>query len=175
MTTCLLSEEDIRKLSRDLQILIATNGTLTRILNIVGNDEIVLQIVRQQVHRAAPKISEFAEFPESRVLQRRVLLMGRSSGVPLVAAESMIAIDFLPSAVVMDLMETDRPIGEVTMASRLETFKEAANVWMGEVPKWVALTASQNMGSSTVARQYRIIIGAQPLIVITEYFLRDIF
>ncbi|MGB8206603.1 MAG: chorismate--pyruvate lyase, partial [Mycobacterium sp.] len=37
MTACFLSDEDIRKLDRDLRILIATNGTLSRILTVVAN------------------------------------------------------------------------------------------------------------------------------------------
>jgi len=50
MTECILSDEEIRKLNRDLRILIATNGALTRILNVVADDEIVVQIIKQQIH-----------------------------------------------------------------------------------------------------------------------------
>lgn len=174
MTTSLLSQGDIRELSRDLQILIATNGTLTRILSIVGDDEIVLEIVNQGV-QDSPQISDCAELPESRVLHRRVLLKGRSSGSPLVAAESRIAIDSLPTALVTSLTETDHPIGEALMASRLESYKEPANVWIGEVPRWVAVATAQNNELRTVARRYRTIVGGQPLMTITEYFLRDTF
>lgn len=50
MTECFLSDQEIRKLNRDLRILIAANGTLTRVLNIVADDEVIVQIVKQRIH-----------------------------------------------------------------------------------------------------------------------------
>lgn len=175
MTGCVLSDEEIRKLNRDLRILIATDGTLTRILSIVAGDEAVVQIVEQQIHEVAPKMSELDQLPSGRVLRRRILLKGRSSGNPLVAAESLIAMDLLPPAILTSLTETDRPIGEVMAANRIETFKEAAKVWIGELPGWLALDGDQNSDTGTIARRYRIIARGQPVMVITEYFLRTVF
>jgi chorismate-pyruvate lyase len=170
-----LPDDEVRKLNRDLRILIATNGTLTRILGIVANDEIVVQIVEQQVHGMAPRIPGLEQLPSSRVLQRQILLKGRSSGHPFVAAESLIAIDLLPPAITTSLTKTERPIGEVIAASYLETFKEAAKVWIGQPPGWLAHTGYQNSEPRIVARRYRIITGGQPVIIITEYFLRNVF
>jgi chorismate lyase len=175
MTECFLSDEEIRKLDRDLRILIATNGTLTRILNVVANDEMVVQIIKQQIHHVAPKIPEFEQLASGRVLQRHILLRGRSSGNPFVAAESLIAIDLLPPAITTSLTKTDCPIGEVMAASCLETFKEAAKVWIGELPGWLATAGYQNSQPRTVTRRYRIITGGQPVLIITEYFLRNVF
>ncbi len=175
MTGCILSDEEIRKLNRDLRILIATDGTLTRILNIVAGNEIVVQIVEQQIHDVAPKIPELQQLPSGRVLERRILLKGRGSGNPLVAAESLISIDLLPPAILTSLTETDRPIGEVMAASRVETFKEAAKVWIGKLPGWLELDGYQNSRTGTIARRYRIVAGGQPVMVITEHFLRNVF
>jgi chorismate lyase len=50
MTECFLAGEELHQLNRDLRILIATNGTLTRILGVVTGEEIVVQIVEQQLH-----------------------------------------------------------------------------------------------------------------------------
>jgi chorismate-pyruvate lyase len=175
MTNCMLSDEGIRNLNRDLRILVATNGTLTRILNVLANDEIAVQIVSQEIHDAAPNVPEFDHLAVGRVLQRNILLKGRSTGNPLVAAESMIAIDLLPPAITASLTETDRPIGEVMAASFVETFKECATVWMGELPDWLAFDGYQNSRTSTVARRYRTLAAGKPVMVITEYFLRSVF
>lgn len=175
MTERLLSDEEIRKLNRDLRILIATDGTLTRILNAVADDEIVLQIIKQQIHHFAPKIPELEQLPSGRVLQRHTLLKGRSSGNPFVAAESLIAIDLLPPAITTSLTSTARPIGEVMAASCIETFKKQVKVWIGELPEWLALGGYQNSRTRTVARRYRVIAGGQPVLIITEYFLRSVF
>ncbi|MGC2655437.1 MAG: chorismate pyruvate-lyase family protein [Mycobacterium sp.] len=175
MTECSLSVEEIRKLDRDLRILLATDGTLTRILNIIADDEIVVQIIKQQIHHVAPKVPELELSAIGRVLQRRILLKGRSSGKAFVAAESLIAIDLLPPAIMTSLTGTDCPIGEVMAASCLETFKEAAKVWQGESPGWLALAGYKNPRPGMVGRRYRITTGGQPVIVITEYFLRNVF
>jgi chorismate lyase len=172
---CFLRDDEIRKLNRELRILIASNGTLTRILGIVANDEIIVQIVEQQVHGMASRIPGLEQLPSSRVLQRRILLKGRSSGHPFVAAESLIAIDLLPPVITTSLTQTERPIGEVIEASCLETFKETAKVWIGQPPGWLALAGYQNSEPRIVARRYPIITGKQPVIIITEYFLRNVF
>lgn len=175
MAKSILSDDEIRMLNRELRILIATDGTLTRILNVVANDEIVVEIIDQQIHHVPPKIPESEQLAIGRLLQRNVLLKGRSSGNPFVAAESLIAIDLLPPAIMTSLTTTDHPIGEVMAASCLETFKETAKVWIGELPGWLALDGYQNWQRRTVARRYRIITGGQPVIIITEYFLQNAF
>jgi chorismate--pyruvate lyase len=170
-----LSAAEIRKLNRELRILIATNGTLTRILSVLADDDIVVQIVNQQIHDEAPKVPELEHCALGRVLQRDIVLKGRRSGIPFVAAESLIAIDLLPPAITTSLTETDRPIGEVMATSCIETFKEEARVWVAELPAQLELDGYRNSRPSIVARRYRIIAGGRPVIIITEYFLRSEF
>jgi len=173
MTECFLAGEEIRKLNRDLRILIATNGTLTRILGMVADEEIIVQIIKQQIHPR--ETAESGQLSGGRILQRHVLLKGRSSGHRFVAAESLIAIDLLPHAITASLTRTECPIGEIMAAGRLETFKEPADVWIGESPDWLAVAGYQTSQPRTVGRRYRIIIGGQPVIIITEYFLEFFF
>jgi hypothetical protein len=61
-----LSDDEVDKLNRDLRILIASNGTLTRILGVVANDEIVLEIIDQQIHGIAPTLGSAGGFLSSR-------------------------------------------------------------------------------------------------------------
>ncbi|OSC40424.1 chorismate--pyruvate lyase family protein [Mycobacterium decipiens] len=172
---CALSDEAIQGLDRDLRLLIATNGTLTRILNVLANDEIVVQIINQQVHGVAPRMPELDQSSVGRVLQRNILLKGQNSGDVFVAAESVVAIDLLPREIVTSLTRTDRPIGEVMAASHVETFKEEAKVWVGELPGWLAFGGYQNSRRKAIGRRYRVIAGGQPVLIITEYFLRTEF
>jgi chorismate-pyruvate lyase len=69
------------------------------------------------------------------------------------------------------LTGTQCPIGEIMAAERLETFKEAADVWMGQSPDWLAVAGYQTPQSRIVGRRYRIIVEGRPVTVITEYFL----
>ncbi|MHA7651112.1 chorismate--pyruvate lyase family protein [Mycobacterium sp. ML4] len=171
MTRTILSEADIRKLNRDLQILLATNGTLTRILKIVTNDDIVVQIVNQQIHETMPDIPEGERMPESRILQRQTILNGRSSGKPFLAAEALIAIDFLPAPLMWTLTETAHSLGELMLAHGLEMFKETPEIWIGELPGWVPAKAHCEFHNPVVSRRYHMIIDGQSAIVLTEHFL----
>jgi chorismate lyase len=170
-----LLDDEIRQLDRDLRILIASDGTLTRALGILADDEIVVQIVEQHVVGEAPKIAGLDQLPTGRFLQRRILLNGRDSGRSFIAAETLVAIDLLPPAITATLLDTQLPIGEIMAANCLETYKEAADVWVGRPPNWVALAGYQNSESRVVARRYRVIADRQPVIIITEYFLRKHF
>ena len=173
MTECFLADEEIRKLNRDLRILLATNGTLTRILGMVAGEEITVQIIKQEIRRVPREADESKQLSSGRILQRHVLLKGRSSGHRFVAAESLIAIDLLPRAITTSLTRTEYPIGEIMAAGRLEMFKEPADVWIGESPAWLAVAGYQTSQPKTVGRRYRIIIGGRPAIIITEYFLES--
>ena len=91
------------------------------------------------------------------------------------AAESLIAIDLLPPAITTSLTTTDCPIGEVIAASSLETFKETPKVWIGCLPGWLTVAGYHASRTRTIARRYRIITGGQSVLIITEYFLRNVY
>ena len=115
------------------------------------------KIVEQQIHDVAPKIPELEQLAISSAWTFGSYLKVRSMGNPFVAEESWIAIDLLPPAIMTRLITTDCPIGEVMAASCLETFKEAPQVWLGELPGWLAFAEYQNSQPRTVGRRYRII------------------
>ena len=175
MTKSILSKERIGKLNRDLRILVATNGTLTRILNVLANEEIVVQIIKQEIHADTSKIPELQNLSIGRILQRDILLKGRNSGIAFVAAESLVAVDLLPPEITSTLLETTRPIGETMAASCIETFKEEAEVWSGGSPDWLAQDGYHLSRKGVIARRYRNIAGGNPVMIITEYFLRNVF
>ena len=169
MAECFLAGEEIHRLNRDLRILVATNGTLTRILGVVADEEIVVQIIEQQIH--SWETAESRQPSAGRTLRRRVLLNGGESGRRFVAAESLIAVDLLPDAISALLTSTQCPIGEIMAAGCLETFKEPAEVWTGEPPDWLVTAESHTLLPRIVGRRYRIIMGGQPVMTVTEYFL----
>ena len=78
MTECFLAGEEIHKLNREMRLLIATNGTLTRILGIIADEEIVVQIIKQNIQTVAPGTVELGQSSGGRILQRQIVLKGRS-------------------------------------------------------------------------------------------------
>ncbi|MHA7653902.1 chorismate--pyruvate lyase family protein [Mycobacterium sp. ML4] len=175
LSSSFLTDEEIRNFSRDLRILLATNGTLTRILGVLANDEIVTQVIDQDIHPAAPDAGKPEDLFEGRLLRRRALLKGASSNTIFVVAESFIAIDLVPSKLAANLIEMDGPIGESILANSIEIFKETPKVWMDTLPHWLAADEYQDTGRAAVARQYRVTIRSKPAIVITEYFPQSVF
>ncbi|MDP7733124.1 chorismate--pyruvate lyase family protein [Mycobacterium sp. TY813] len=172
MTAHRMSEDTLRTLNRDLRVLIDTDGTLTRMLRIVYRDEIEVSIISQRVRQAAAiSIPEFDGLT-GRILDRQILLRGRNSGIPFIAAESLIAIDLLPASITNLLTETNRPIGEIIAASRLETYKEPVTVWIDELPTWTGLGNYPSDRPRVIKRRYCVTSGGQAVLVITEYFLR---
>lgn len=175
LSSSLLTNEEIRMFSRDLRILLASNGTLTRILGILVNDEIVTQLIDQDIHASTTEMSSSEQHFDGRTLRRKVLLKGRSSGKVFVVAESVVAIDIVPPKLIDNLIEMDCPIGESILANGVEIFKEAQKIWMDTLPNWSKLNDYQDMGQEAVARRYRMTIRSQPAIVTTEYFPRNAF
>lgn len=171
----ILSKQDIQSFSRDIQILLATNGTLTRILSVVIDEEVEVEVFEQTVNDRLPGFSPSGEPIDGRLLQRKVLLRGKLSGKPFVAAESSIAIDLLPPPLVANLKQTNRPIGEIIATSCLELFKEAPEVWMGDPPHWSLPAVNHTLRQKTIGRRYRMIIAGRPAIVVSEYFPLDLF
>lgn len=110
-----------------------------------------------------------------RTIRRKVLLRGRSSGKVFVVAESVIAIDIVPSKLVDNLIEMDGPIGESILANGIEIFKETPKFWMDKLPDWSNLEGCEDMSQEVITRQYRMTIRSQPAIVITEYFPQSAF
>ncbi|SON58608.1 Chorismate pyruvate-lyase [Mycobacterium simulans] len=170
----LLVEEELRELSRDLRMLIATNGTLTGILGVVTDDDIDVEIIEQDSHSTAPKTADCEQLPTGRTVQRRFLLKGRRSGHPFVAVEALIAVDLLPPALATSLTTTNRPLCELMIRSGIETYRETAKVWMAELPVW-AISGEDQDSLPAVARRYRTFIGRQPTLTITEYFPQNAF
>ncbi|BBX96732.1 chorismate--pyruvate lyase family protein [Mycobacterium lacus] len=170
-----LRDEEIRQFSRDLRILLATNGTLTRILSILANEEVIAQVVNQDIHDSAPEATDPERFPKRRTIHRQVLLKGRSSGKLLVVAESLTSVDLAPSEFIENLTEISYPVGELLLANRIEAFKETPKFWTCALPDWLDVDEYPNLSRQAVARRYRVIISGQPAIAITEYFPESIF
>ncbi|WP_165759389.1 chorismate--pyruvate lyase family protein [Mycobacterium decipiens] len=165
-----LTAEEIRKFGRDLRILLATNGTLPRILGILANDDIFTQIIDRDICVATPEMRSPERPFNGRTLHRKVLLKGRSSGKLFVVAESLISIDLVPPKLIDNLIEMDRPIGESILANGIEIFKENPKLWMSTLPDWLKLDERQDLAQEAIARRYRMTIRGQPAIVVTEYF-----
>jgi chorismate-pyruvate lyase len=151
------------------RILIITDGTLTEILEATFLERIRLIKVSQQTISSTSAHIRAAPHPGEALLERKILLRGEGSNKNYVYAESIIAINRLPSSFRNELMNSDVSLGRLWLEHKLETFKELLEVKCVQADK---LCEHFNCKSSDtlLVRTYRVYLAAVPAIVISEYF-----
>lgn len=161
--------------SRELlhRILLATDGTVTTILEAYAGEPIEAVRLAQSRRPTAPHQAELLDVSAgSPVLDRHVLLRGACSETTFLYGESLIVPERMDAGIVDRLTSTNEPIGALLREHRLETFREVLTV--GSEP---AGTYGPHFGSDEDAvllfRTYRVLARAQPIALITEKVLAD--
>jgi chorismate-pyruvate lyase len=93
-----------------LQVLLAQDGSTTRLLETIAGEKICVHVIEQEVVHELPR--ELAGSLPGKSFLRRLTTL-EAKGHVLLDSISYIAIDALPEAVVRELQEGVRPIGTV--------------------------------------------------------------
>lgn len=149
------------------RMLLACDGTLTDMVEAAFGEPIRLIKIAVETGPAAEAVLELDLDAGGLVMRRQILLQGESTGVNYVYAESLIAVDTLPSALRDALLHSDAPLGRLWVQHRLETRKEILRVWRisGEAPRFGPAGAQGQL-----ARSYRVFSSGRPIMLISEYF-----
>jgi chorismate-pyruvate lyase len=155
-------------LGRLSRILLASDGTLTDTVEAAMLEPIGLS--RLHVGTAPlPAAMDVLDLDAgARVMERRILLYGQTSGRNFVYAESFLALDRFPAAFGRALTELDTPIGRLWAEHRLEGRKELLEASCA--PASPRLAAYFPASADLVMRRYRMISGGKPVMLIAEYF-----
>ncbi len=150
------------------RILLATDGTVTTILEAYADEPIEARRLAQRRRPAGQQDAEpLAVDPGCSVLDRHVLLCGARSGTTFLYGESLIVPDRLDPGIIDRLESTSQPIGALLRASRLETFREILAA--GDHP---AGSYARHFGTDEDAvllyRTYRVLLRGQPIALVTE-------
>ena len=169
MNTLLLQENivDLTRLSPIQRVILATDGTLTKVLEAYLSEHIELVKLDEQLivtDEAVP----FLEIEAGReVIERKILLRGENSQENLLYARSLIVPDRLTEQHRHDLLESGQTIGRIWLEHRIETFKE-----MVETKRESAGDLAQYFGISVedtiLYRTYRVYTKRKPVMLITE-------
>ncbi len=151
------------------RILLATDGTLTHILEAYTAEQVYLVKLSQSLVRDPGARATFDLDEEERALRRIILLRGTTSDTPYVYADSVVMLDRLPAAVADGLLQTDRPIGKLLFSCRAETFREILATGV-EQDADVAARFGLGREEPLVARSYQIVFEGRPVARITEMF-----
>jgi chorismate-pyruvate lyase len=151
------------------RILLATEGTLTHILEAYGEEPVRLVKLLQALVTEGRARARLDLAGDERALHRAVLLRGARSGTPFVFADSVVLLDRLPATVADGLLATDTPIGKLLFSCRAETYREIVAV--GEdLDASVAAHFGRPASEPLVARTYQILYRGRTVARITEKF-----
>ena len=146
-------------------------GTVTELLEQVAGEPIDADVLWQGPDRAGDD-NGLGLDPDAETMRRAVLLTGRVSGRRFVYADSTIAGERLPDSARRRLETSSEPIGRILSDHHLDIWREPLPTPPGDDghsadhPHIATLVAS-----SAYARRYRLIIGATPTMIVSEWFL----
>ncbi len=161
-------------LSRVQKILLATDGTVTRILEACAGEEMELTKLSHSVVPWASADANLELREGEDVLSRMILLKGSQSGRTYLYAESQIVPGRLHPRLRYGLYNSDAPIGWLLWENRIETVRELMR-WGVEPAGTCASHFQIDAREALVSRTYRIISQRQPIMLITEKFPAECF
>ncbi|MBZ9570308.1 chorismate lyase [Methanobrevibacter sp. TMH8] len=164
-------EKDDIKLSNTQKILLATDGSVTTILDVL-NGKISIKTLKQEYQESNKEIAEILNINEGEQINYRVVIMGKNK-VPLIYATSYIPLKRLTSEFEKDLISADIPIGRILKKYNIESRREVQSVKIKKSNK--ELKDIFKTEADFLSRSYNIIHKDEILISIEETFPLDSF
>jgi chorismate-pyruvate lyase len=168
------STVDPHRLSSFQRILLATDGTVTDILEAYLWEAIQVVKLYQECIDTDASVPYLDIGPQAPVLIRKIILRGKPSDRNYIYAESIVALERLNERIRQGLIETQKPVGQLMLEARLETFREILSCCYEpaeEIGEYLGVAADANL----ISRTYRVFSNRQPFMLITEKFLETAF
>ncbi|MCL2156990.1 MAG: chorismate pyruvate-lyase family protein [Methanobrevibacter sp.] len=159
------------KLSNTQKILLATDGSVTTILDVLKG-RISIKTIAQQFEKADAEIAKLLNIKVNDDVNYRVVLMHRDDK-PLIHAISYIPLERLDDNFKKDLIMADMPIGRILRKYNIESRREVKNVAIENTNS--ELKKLFNSNANLLSRDYNIIRNDEILIWIKETFPLDYF
>jgi chorismate-pyruvate lyase len=162
-------------LTRFQRILLATDGTVTHILEAYAGEPIEVVKLLQEFDTADEGDGPLRlSGPDEKVLRRRVVLRGARSKQNLLYAEAVVVPGRVEAGFLDGLVGTDDPIGVLLAQARIETFREILRVFREPAGPHGAIF-EVDASAELIARTYRILSRGEPILLITEKFPPHLF
>jgi len=158
-------EKEIGELSNTQKILLATDGSVTRILDVLKGTVDITTLV-QEFQKADSKTAEKLGINPEEMINYRVVVIGTNE--PLIHAISYIPIDRLNNNFKEDLIRADMPIGRILKKHNVESRREVESVDIEDPDQ--QLKDIFQTDSKMLTRTYNIIRNGEVLIRIKETF-----
>ncbi|MDR0900115.1 MAG: chorismate lyase [Methanobrevibacter sp.] len=164
-------EKKGHKLSNTQKILLATDGSVTTILDVL-NGKIAIKTLVQRFEKATKEIADVLDIEEGEEVNYRVVVMHKDDK-PLIHAISYIPLKRLEENFKKDLLMADIPIGRILRKYNIESRREVNSVAIENTTP--ELKEIFNTDSDLLSRDYRIIRNDEALIWIKETFPLNYF
>lgn len=151
------------------KILLTTDGSVTKILEAVRGEEILVQTEKQKVIKAGKKIAKLLEIKEGEKVNYRVVNLQDSKAV-LVHAISYTPLKRLEKEFREDVMKKDIPIGKILARLRIEVRREIKNFGSLKANEKLSRLFGIPTNALLLKRNYNIIHRNRILLNITEIF-----
>jgi chorismate-pyruvate lyase len=169
------SAVDVRRLAPFQRVLLATDGTVTDILEAYTGQKILVVKLLHSLVRLSGDLAGYLEVDaRDRVLLRRILLQGQRDRKNYIYAESLLLPDRLNRQLRQDLFATRKPLGQLIGEAQLETRREILGCGIepaAELGRFFGAASRSQM----IARTYRVFVACRPVMLITEKFPRALF
>jgi len=168
------STVDPQRLSSFQRILLTTDGTVTDILEAHVWEAIQIVKLYQECMETDASVPYLDVGPRAPVLIRKVILRGKSSHSNYIYAESIVVLDRLDDRIRHGLTETQKPVGQLMLEARLETFREILSCCY-EPAEEIGEHFDVAPAAKLISRTYRVFTDRQPFMLITEKFPETAF
>jgi chorismate-pyruvate lyase len=149
------------------RLLLTMDGTMTTALAMLVGEPIGVRLLHQHTTVLAEDDDELSLRAGGEVLDRRTLLHGAESGIPLLLGVSRIVAHRLPRAARAALVGGDVAIGLVLRTHEIETFRAPLSVGV----KPASEEAARHLGAAPMCwRRYLIKTANRPLMSVDEQF-----
>lgn len=165
-----LRRVEIEDLDPFLRSLLFTDGTVTRAIGVQTLAGVAVEPLGQEPLTMTAAVAELMEAEAGEeTIRRRVRIGAGSPARTLLWAESFLVPDRLPPGFLGLLDAAPDGIGQSLQRVGLESTRELCWFGLSGVPGWAPEAGGVEAGE-TLSRQYRVISGRQPAILIAEHF-----
>ena len=157
------------RLSPVQRILLTTDGSVTRVLEALGREPVVVETIIQEVIEADDALAGVLGVSPGEDVNYRVVNLVNSQGV-LMRAVSYAPVARLEPGFRAPIMRRDKPIGRIMAELGIEARREVTDVGTAPAGEELARVFNVPAGSVLLRRTYNIIRRGDVLLSITEMF-----
>lgn len=164
-------EEVIGRLSPVQKMLLGTDGSVTRLLEVITGEPVKIETLLQEIVTANETIAEDLNIDVGDEVNYRVVkLQNSATGETLIYAVSYTPLGRLDWGFRDDLMRADIPIGAILKKHKIESRRDITETLVVPADSKLSKIFNVFVKEPLLSRNYKIIRQGQPLISITETF-----